>query len=61
MKRLYLLWYKRLRLRWLLERERGLLAQPNRTTLEMAESLLLTGHRIAVLQRDIKKLERPAE
>jgi len=27
----------------------------------MAESILLTGHRIAVLQRDIKKLERPAE
>ena len=61
MKRLYLLWYKRLRLRWLLERERGLLALPGRTTIEMAESILLTGHRIAVLQRDIKKLERPAE
>lgn len=57
MKRLYSLWRKRLMLRWLLKRERALMAQPNRTTLEMAESILLTGHRIAVLQRDIKNLE----
>ena len=56
MKRLLHLWYKRLRLRWLLKRERKLMALPNRTTLEMAESILLTGHRIAVLQRDIKNL-----
>jgi len=56
MKRLYNLWRKRLMLRWLLKRERGLLAQPNRTTLEMAEAILLAGHRIAVLRREIKAL-----
>ena len=56
MKRLFHLWRKRLMLRWLLKRERGLLAQPNRTTLEMAEAILLAGHRIAVLQREIKNL-----
>jgi len=54
--RAYKLQKKRLMLRWLLKRERKLMALPNRTTLEMAESILLTGHRIAVLQRDIKNL-----
>jgi len=56
-KRLLHLWYKRLMLRWLLKRERKLMALPNRTTLEMAEAILLAGHRIAVLRRDIKNLE----
>ena len=57
MKRLFQLWRKRLMLRWLLKRERKLMALPNRTTLEMAEAILLAGHRIAVLRRDIKNLE----
>ena len=54
--RVYKLQKKRLELRWFLRRERKLYALPNRTTLEIAEAILLAGHRIAVLQRDIKNL-----